>query len=396
MKKLILVVFAALVALTLAQDPVCKGYVIGNLGDKCNEAVFPDIGNNTVACRSDLHCSPVTGLCIKSVNYGTDCISDDNCTYPYTCIEGKCSYLKHFGQACEKGAECYSGICTDNKCSANNEGEACSADKECKNDALTFTYLYCKSGKCEPAGAFNETCDFGNAYSCLQGLVCVKVSDDNFRCLPYAKEGEECSADRNEKPTCESGLNCNDGKCEKQKLGKEGDDCTIGDNCEPGLACDEGVCKKEEEVKCTKSSTAGEFKCKSVYNQGYCKCTSHDEEGTCASDLPIFNVCPSERNALTSCLSTKCDYRGFGTAWLLPSDNCGASQCSNEFKAYVCCAKSQGEHLADDIAGAFDCTTPQPSPSAKPSQPQSSQPSSAAAIAVSFILMIATVLVALI
>jgi hypothetical protein len=264
-------------------------------------------------------------------------------------------------------------------------------------DAIGNEYFYCGSNNtCDAMKAENEGCDF-TKQNCRPGLHCVTNGGNEGNCTKYATAGQECSTTGDGKPMCSFGLECmwDTKKCEALQSRTSKQACQKGDHCVAGFACDippgqtDGTCEAEGTVNCTNSFAE---KCKSQAFRGYCKCSSHDEEGTCASDLKDINYCSTEKNALLSCVSAKCDYSGRGYPNLFPADNCVVSQCANEAKSYVCCAKASVV-FPPDVA-EMDCTPPaQPSPSI---QPETSRDSGASAVVVSTIIVAASVIAALV
>jgi len=375
---------------------VCKGFQYAPEGAKCDATMFPELENVTVTCDPKMECSKVTGLCIKPVNHGISCISNDNCTAPYQCIKDKCTYKRHFGQACSDNEECHSGMCDDGKCNAKNVGEACTGNHECKVHAIDNTYLFCGTNDtCEAMAGEGEACDVTKD-NCRPGLHCVTEGGVDGTCQKFAGAGADCSAAANNgKPRCQAGLECmwDESKCEALQSRAEGKDCMRGDHCAAGLACNieegqtVGQCAAESTVNCTSSA---DTKCKSAGFKGYCKCDSHDELGKCASDGKDIDVCPTENAAYTSCLENKCAYVNRGFAHPFPSDNCAATQCADEYKAYVCCAKASV--VLPEEALAIDCTPPQPS---EPGPGESPKDSSATGAIVSTIVVVASALAAL-
>lgn len=169
-----------------------------------------------------------------------------------------------------------------------DEGQQCVKSEDCKLGLVCPPSKDTGTSSCVKPAAINQGCA-GPSTSvdhppCEQGLTCAFFQQNpeclsppclEYRCVPFAEEGEPCTG-----LECAEGLSCREGVCSKEGPAPEGKACRILEHCAEGLYCDpdSGRCapRKDAGGSCRNNGNAI-FECK-----GICKQTS-DGPGTCAS-----------------------------------------------------------------------------------------------------------------
>ena len=196
--------------------------------------------------------------------YCVDLSDDDNTE---GILVNQCMKKKHYldeGDKCEVGSECKSGICTDKKCVAYEEGKTCSKTKECK-----------------------------------LGLYC-KTSDKSKTCAKYLKKGDKCDMKQEQ---CRPGLECGNGQCV--------DNFSInnGEKSDNWWACKSGEkFPNKGEVQCGEVTSVGEC---DKNNQAVVKIQFSSEETYTVSCSDYIPELDSDYSALKKANYDKDEWKNF-------------------------------------------------------------------------------------
>lgn len=280
-----------------AQQELCP-----NFGTPITEIMDNMYLNLPKCARStDLNCPPAS-LIAPTVSECTSCTTSVTCTFPATCVNGKCidtTLKRSVGEDCCDGSQCTSSLCdtaqgycfcsgdfdcdsTTQKCSIvpTSTGDRSLCVKKTKNDNCQGLCLFdsdCVSGHCVGGKCVNND----NSYeldavccknvqcksdSCQQGFCSCKVSSDcdsgyfcntgifplgGNTCDPVKASCDFCEADKQ----CGSGLYCDGkpfGRCitgvENLALGKS---CCRDDQCASGSCpADNSSCQCTQNSDC--------------------------------------------------------------------------------------------------------------------------------------------------
>lgn len=333
-------------------EPVCRAFVEGRIGAKCDPEIHPDIADKMVVCHPFSACSPRTGLCAPQSALGARCTTDADCVSALAdlqCIGGRCLYKKPTGQACRTNEECYSGRCMGGRCVGMGHLGQCDAQGDIDTCAFhpTIQTVCGANNTCIRLSDLGEPCsvDPSNYLPCKVPYVCVRSSDITARgtCMRLAKDREPCSPLGVEQPPCDDDLFCYywvDNRCHPTAWRNPGETCAIGDNCIGDYACNTtftelGICKPSAQIPCTEIDKF--MVCKTPANRGICKCTSPSQPGYCSLDGPD-KICPNEARAFEKCVIDNCNYAGRGTGYAFDAESCHSQRCRTEFLRFICCA----------------------------------------------------------
>ena len=225
-------------------------------------------------------CKTVYKMAADSVEEGICSIKHDNGTatefYLKKCPTGyKCSRdnkviqnceakysLKLPGENCNFHFDCYSGICTDNKCEAIKDTEECKGNDDWKCETTSF----CDQNICKPLT--NSTCK--NDQYCLVGMGCLKEKgkeEEEGQCKKMfsLEDGVYASADY----FCKSGYRYNNSKCASTSRFKEPENCNEDSDCKINVTLPDG--------NHTDEAPKGECEC-TLEGKKYCRRTSNSDE----------------------------------------------------------------------------------------------------------------------
>lgn len=192
-----------------------------------------------------------TEFYLKKCPTGYKCSSDNNVIKN---CEAKYS-LKLPGENCNFHFDCYSGICTDNKCEEIKDTEKCEDNWKCG------TTSFCND-TCKPLT--NSTCK--NDEYCLVGMGClIEEGKKEGQCKKMfsLEDGVYASADY----FCKSGYRY-DSKCASTSRFKEPENCNEDSDCLINVTLPDGnhTLKPEGECECT------------LEGKKYCRRTSNSDE----------------------------------------------------------------------------------------------------------------------
>ena len=198
-----------------------------------------------------------TEFYLKKCPTGYKCSSDNNNDNVIQNCEAKYS-LKLPGENCNFYFDCYSGICTDNKCEAIKDTEECKGNDDWKCGTTSF----CDQNICKPLA--NSTCK--NDEYCLVGMGClIEEGKKEGQCKKMfsLEDGVYASAEY----FCKSGYLYHK-KCASTSRFKEPENCNKDSDClknvtlPDGNHTDDGVCECTLEGKkyCQRTSNSDEWK----------------------------------------------------------------------------------------------------------------------------------------
>ena len=190
-----------------------------------------------------------TEFYLKKCPTGYKCSSDNkvikNCEAKYS--------LKLPGENCNFHFDCYSGICTDNKCEAIKDTEKCEDNWKCG------TTSFCND-TCKPLT--NSTCK--NDEYCLVGMGClIEDGKKEGQCKKMfsLEDGVYASAEY----FCKSGYLYHK-KCASTSRFKEPENCNDDSDCQINVILPDGNHTAEGECECT------------LEGKKYCRRTSNSDE----------------------------------------------------------------------------------------------------------------------
>ena len=190
-----------------------------------------------------------TEFYLKKCPTGYKCSSDNNVIKN---CEAKYS-LKLPGENCNFHFDCYSGICTDNKCEAIKDTEKCEDNWKCG------TTSFCND-TCKPLT--NSTCK--NDEYCLVGMGClIEDGKKEGQCKKMfsLEDGVYASAEY----FCKSGYLYHK-KCASTSRFKEPENCNDDSDCQINVILPDGNHTAEGECECT------------LEGKKYCRRTSNSDE----------------------------------------------------------------------------------------------------------------------
>lgn len=311
---------------------------------------------------SDPSCAPFA--CTGGQGCPSSCASDADCAgggVTGFCLDGDCILRKAPGEACDDGAECGSGFCSEGLCCT----EAC--DDLCQSCTKARTGL--ADGRC---GDIEDGAPCGTS-SCedarVSGRICLggACEDGSLLCAPFECATGRCASTCSDDGDCVDGSDCVDGTCTGATL--DGLACARGSDCQSGhcvdgvcceSACDESceACRSDRKADGSKSGECGQARAGVA-----CGAT------TCAPGAGLMSgqLCNAAGDCVASsllCLPYRCDDEhiacsetcadddacepGFACqsgrcrGTLTPGDGCGfAEQCaSGRCVDGVCCERA--------------------------------------------------------
>ena len=201
----------------------------------------------------------VTEFYLKKCPTGYKCSSDNkviqNCEAKYS--------LKLPGENCNFHFDCYSGICTDNKCEAIKDTEKCEDNWKCGTTSFCNKYEQYEQSTCKPLT--NSTCK--NDEYCLVGMGClIEQGKKEGQCKKMfsLEDGVYASADY----FCKSGYRYHK-KCASTSRFKEPENCNKDLDCLINVTLPDG--------NHTAVAPEGECEC-TLEGKKYCRRTSNSDE----------------------------------------------------------------------------------------------------------------------
>ena len=212
------------------------------------------------------------------------CASGKSCTK----VDGATTYCedakKRVGEKCTAATECFSGKCEDNKCTAIEDGKACTVHEECDKTS------YCDSTTrhCTKLLAENAECQF--SLQCPFGYACgAKAEGEANKCLKmYQIEDGQYSSTAE---LCKSGYLSTKKVCSTYTVTKEGQECNQDSDC-PVKEKD-----SEEEItisgQCVCNLNSGKSLCQYSYDKAEVKTyrektISYFTTASNAGDYPVL------------------------------------------------------------------------------------------------------------
>lgn len=188
-------------------------------------------------CPASMRCGR-SGLCGIEGDDGQRCrITLPRCNDGGRCIEGHCLVRQSCAYALP-GTECGEG----RSCGGTLSGRPClddgTLDARCRSGAaerargLCDAGLRCADGRCIAVRALGETCGVTDLGNCVEGASC------NRRCVPNGSEGADCRI-ADGRRTCDSGLDCVDGRCRRRHLASGATCEPLADVCLAPLRCND-------------------------------------------------------------------------------------------------------------------------------------------------------------
>lgn len=201
----------------------------------------------------------VTEFYLKKCPTGYKCSSDNkviqNCEAKYS--------LKLPGENCNFHFDCYSGICTDNKCEAIKDTEKCEDNWKCETTSFCNKYEQYEQSTCKPLT--NSTCK--NDEYCLVGMGClIEEGKKEGQCKKMfsLEDGVYASEDY----FCKSGYRYKS-KCASTSRFKEPENCNKDSDCLKNVTLPDG--------NHTTEAPEGECEC-TLEGKKYCRRTSNSDE----------------------------------------------------------------------------------------------------------------------
>lgn len=201
----------------------------------------------------------VTEFYLKKCPTGYKCSSDNkviqNCEAKYS--------LKLPGENCNFHFDCYSGICTDNKCEAIKDTEKCKDNWKCETTSFCNKYEQYEQSTCKPLT--NSTCK--NDEYCLVGMGClIEEGKKEGQCKKMfsLEDGVYASEDY----FCKSGYRYKS-KCASTSRFKEPENCNKDSDCPKNVTLPDG--------NHTAEAPEGECEC-TLEGKKYCRRTSNSDE----------------------------------------------------------------------------------------------------------------------
>ena len=180
---------------------------------------------------------------------GDRCGSHKQCSSGYCAFQGECGYCAPpggVGQRCPRAEACLPGLqCLGACVLPTKQDEPCNTQSPCDLD------LYCKDGRCQPAGEVGQDCT-GNSCSYWKGLFC---DPSTGKCETYqrAGPGEPCGVVAGKYAVCVPGDRCSGatqtgtGTC--VGLVADGDPCADR-NCLYPARCANSICRLPDNARC--------------------------------------------------------------------------------------------------------------------------------------------------
>jgi len=319
--KVVLVLLAALLALSIAQIPLCYKYRCNGKDGICDTVDLTKF--EFTACKSGLTCiggdgGNASGTCQTDPTLTQSCSTGQatcrNDKYDITCFNGICLYPGAFGPA-----DTCSSVTTANYVNGN----ACANGLDCSGTC---------SGTLAQSGA---ACDDATKV-CASGLYCSRT--DNSTCKPRLSSGATCFGTTE----CAWSLICtnrgsNTSTCQTPFAQSAGQSCVSPLDCNAGLFCDpsNGQCASpsSQNTACTSSGSA-QGTCPLGYSC-YCRHGSPGSvNGQCFTSV-FSSSLVKDLKSYWSCMGSNCNFdidsgvathTGFVVGYT--PDSCAAKKCS--------------------------------------------------------------------
>jgi hypothetical protein len=160
--------------------------------------------------------------------------------------------LRAVGQACAFAWQCASGSCSADVASGGcgvcrdvrRLGQRC--DEPLATCSATATCSSSRGATCvSTKKVLDQPCalgGLGDSQDCDDDLYCEGTPGGTGTCKAKPAQGEACSLDQ-PFAVCVGGGNCERGTCAARRLGAAGDSCDQR-TCDEGLACEHGACQR--------------------------------------------------------------------------------------------------------------------------------------------------------